>query len=187
MTPIDLPDLHDGDLRLRAPRERDVEAVRRICQDPEIQRWTRVPSPYRTEHAAQFVALSADALTRGDGVHLVTVDAGDDRVLGAVGLSIDRAELSGELGYWVAADQRGRGVATRGSRLLCRLAFEQLGLGYVGLMAAAGNAASNAVARRLGFTREGTRRRAMVEGASGDPSAPRCDGAVHGLLPGELR
>lgn len=187
MRPIHLPELRDGDLRLRPPREDDVEAVCRICQDPDIQRWTRVPSPYRPEHAAHFVALSADALTRGEGAHCVAVDADDDRVLGAVGLSVDGAELSGELGYWVAATERGRGVATRGGRLLCRLGFEELGLGYIGLMAAAGNAASNGVARRLGFTHEGTRRRAMIDGLSGDATAPRCDGAIHGLRPGELR
>lgn len=187
MWPPSLDDLRDGDVRLRPPAGVDVPAITRICRDADIQRFTRVPAPYTQAHARAFVRLAADGLRDGSGVHLVAVDAVDDRVLGAVGLSVDRAELSADLGYWVAPEARGRGVATRASRLLCRCAFEQLGAGYVGLQAAAGNAASNAVARRLGFTLEGRRVRAMIDGPSGDPSAARCDGNIWGLRPGELR
>lgn len=186
MWPPPLDDLHDGDLRLRLPIADDVPAVTRICRDPEIQRFTRVPAPYHEEHAREFVTLASQAIERGEGVHLVAVAAGRDTVLGAVGLSVDGAERSGDLGYWVAPEARGRGVATRASRLLCRLGFEHLGLGYVGLMVAAPNGASNAVARRLGCTLEGTRRRAMIDGPSGDTTAPRCDGNIYGLLPHEL-
>lgn len=186
MWPPPLEVLRDGDLRLRLPVAHDVPAIARICRDSEIQRFTRVPAPYLDEHARQFVTLASESIDRGDGVHLVAVDAADDTLLGAVGLSADRAERSGDLGYWVAPEARGRGVASGAGRLLCRLAFEHLGLGYVGLMAAAPNGASNAVARRLGFTLEGTRRRAMIDGPSGDATAPRCDGNVYGLLPNEL-
>jgi RimJ/RimL family protein N-acetyltransferase len=185
MWSIDFDELHDADLRLRPPVDDDVPTITRICRDPDIQRWTRVPSPYTQAHARAFVRLSADELVAGEGLHLLAVDD-DDQVLGAAGLSVDRAELSGDLGYWVAPEARGRGVATRSSRLLCRLAFDQLGLGYVGLLAAADNAVSNAVARRLGFTLEGTRVQAMIDGPSGDAGAPRCDGHVWGLRPGEL-
>jgi RimJ/RimL family protein N-acetyltransferase len=60
-------------------------------------------------------------------------------------------------------------------------------LGYIGLETAVDNPASNAVARRLGFSPEGTRRSAMIAGPTGDPGAPRCDSNVWGLRPGELR
>lgn len=187
MWPPRFDDLSDGDVRLRLPVPGDVPAITRSCRDPQIQRWTRVPSPYGEEHARGYVALAGDALDAREGVHLAAADATTDALLGAVGLTVDGAELSGDLGYWVAPEVRGRGVATRAGRLLCRLAFEQLDLGYVGLQAAGDNAASNAVARRLGFSYEGTRRRAMLDGPSGDPTAPRCDGTMWGLLPGELR
>jgi RimJ/RimL family protein N-acetyltransferase len=42
------------------------------------------------------------------------------------------------------------------------------------------------VARRLGFTHEGTRRRAFVPGHTGQPGTARDDVLVWGLLPGEL-
>jgi RimJ/RimL family protein N-acetyltransferase len=192
MARIELPELFDGDLRLRTPTAEDVPAITAACQDPEVQRWTRIPSPYREQDARYFVdELARGSLERGTGVHLLAVPvgaAGDPgrELFGALGFSIDRADFSGELGYWLAPAARGRGVATRGGRLLCRFAFEELGLRYLGLIAAAGNAPSNAVAQRLGFTHEGTLREAMIDGPSGDPTAPRCDANWWGLRPGEL-
>jgi RimJ/RimL family protein N-acetyltransferase len=185
MPAIELPELRDGDLRLRPPAAVDVDAITAACQDPEIQRFTRVPSPYGRDDAAQFVRLAGEALAEGTGVHLLAVDPAD-RLLGAVGLSVDRVDFSGELGYWVAPDARGRGVATRGGRLLLELAFGPLALGFVDLHASANNPASNAVARRLGFTHEGTQHDATVDGPSGDRSAPRCDVNLWGIRPGEL-
>ncbi|KPC96276.1 acetyltransferase, partial [Streptomyces sp. NRRL F-6602] len=42
-------------LTLRALATADVDAVYRACQDPEIRRWTTVPSPYRRADAEHFV------------------------------------------------------------------------------------------------------------------------------------
>jgi RimJ/RimL family protein N-acetyltransferase len=181
-----LPELRDGDLRLRPPHREDAAAITRICRDPDIERFTRVPSPYTEDDARRFVELSQRSLAEGTGAHLLAVDAGDDRVLGAIGLGVDPRDWSGEIGYWVAPEERGRGVASRGCRLLLRYGFDVLELGYVMLWAAAENAASNAVARSLGFTHEGSCRQAMLDGATGDRSAPRGDANLWGLRPGEL-
>jgi RimJ/RimL family protein N-acetyltransferase len=188
---IELPELADGELRLRVPVSDDVPAITAACQDPDIQRWTRIPSPYREADARSFVELAQGGVERGGSVHLLVVPAGHEgepggALLGAVGVGIDPADFSGEFGYWLTPSARGRGVATRAGRLLCRFALEGVGLGYLGLVAASHNAASNAVARRLGFTHEGTLRDAMIDGPSGDRSAPRCDANWWGLRPGEL-
>jgi hypothetical protein len=55
------------------------------------------------------------------------------------------------------------------------------------LDAAATNPGSNAVAERLGFRLDGTRRSAMLPSAVGDDAAERVDANAGGLLPGELR
>jgi RimJ/RimL family protein N-acetyltransferase len=183
---LELPDLVDGDLRLRPPRLDDVPTVTRICRDPAIERFTRVPSPYTEDDARRFVTLAQAALADGSGAHLLAVDVDGDRVLGAIGLSVDARDWSGELGYWVAPEARRRRVATRGGRLLLRYGFDVLELGYVLLWAAAANAGSNGVARALGFTHEGSCRQAMLDGPTGDRTAPRGDANLWGLRPGEL-
>ena len=196
MDGIELPELTDGRLRLRPPEDRDVARITALCQDVEVQRWTRVPVPYTEDDAHRFVQFSSDRLGDGTGVHLVVVSAGvdagsgagvgSDVVLGATGLDIDRRDLSAELGYWVAPDARRQGVATRSSRLLLRFAFDELDLGYVGLWAAADNVASNAVARSLGFTFEGTARDATLLGIPGEPDRVRGDVNRWGIRPQEL-
>jgi RimJ/RimL family protein N-acetyltransferase len=146
-----------------------------------------VPSPYTVDDARRFVLMTIGALAEGTGVHLLAVSAAEPRrVLGCVGLSIDAADRSGELGYWVVPEARRRGVATRGSRLLLAHAFDRLGVGAVRLQAAEANAGSNAVALALGFRPVGVLRSSMIAGPSGDPTAPRCDAQLYDLVPGEL-
>src|SRR5207244_871751 len=47
--------LRVDELVLRPPCEADVRALVAACQDPEIVRFTRVPSPYTEEHARQYL------------------------------------------------------------------------------------------------------------------------------------
>ena len=47
--------LTDGIITLRPPDEADIDAIYQACQDPEIQRWTGVPSPYHREHAIAYL------------------------------------------------------------------------------------------------------------------------------------
>lgn len=180
-------DLTDGDVRLRPATEADVAAITRICQDEEIQRWNRVPSPYFESHARDWVVRAKRTRDDGEGLAgMLAVDAATDVVLGSMGATLDRRDLVAEIGYWVAPEARGRGVATRGTRLVCRLAFERLNAKRLSLLAAVDNPASNRVAVHLGFTHEGVLRSRMLIGPTGDPSASRTDANIYGLLPGEL-
>lgn len=73
--------------------------------------------------------------------------------LGSVGLEVhERPVLHGEIGYWVSAPARGRGVATRAVRLLAGWGLERLGLSEIEIHVMAANLASQAVARKAGFT-----------------------------------
>jgi len=166
--------------------EDDVEGLVAACQDPEIQRFTQVPSPYRAEDALGFVTLARDGLDEGSQAPLLVRDR-EGQVLGSCGLvEIDWSDLGAEVGYWVAPWAREQDIATRATRMVCHWAFEEVGLERLDLEAAAINPASNAVARKLGFTLEGTRRRGSIEGATGEPGTDRMDMHVWGLLPGEL-
>lgn len=185
MTAIEVPDLRDGDLRLRPPAERDIPRITAACQDAEVQRWTRVPSPYRAEDATAFVRQAAEALETGRGAHLVVV-RDDDLVLAATGIDIDRRDQSGQVGYWVAPDARRQGIAIRSTRRLLRWGFEELSLAYVELIAAAENLGSNAVARALGCTLEGVAVEATLLRFD-DGTSRRADVHRYGIRPPELR
>jgi uncharacterized protein YhfF len=48
--------------RLRGLETSDAEWITRACQDEEVQRWTKVPSPYTRQHAESFIADHNDDL-----------------------------------------------------------------------------------------------------------------------------
>lgn len=182
--PTDLVLRAEGGLVLSRPRAEDVDAITAACQDPDIGRFTRVPWPYTREDAEFFVAMAEEDLRTGTGVNLLVRDA-DGRVLGSCGMPrMDARDNRAEVGYWIASDARGRGVATRAARAVCRWAFDEVGLARLGIEAATINPGSNGVARALGFTLEGTCRSAHLEGGTDTPR--RLDMNVWGCLPGEL-
>lgn len=173
------PELSDGAIRLRPPREDDIPAITAACRDPEIARWTIVPAPYTEEDARAFVG----GTHRADGdpeIALLIVDADTDDLLGAIGLRVDAPTGVGDVGYWMRAEARGRGVATRAVRLLASWAFAARGLGRIEVLAATENTASRRVAERAGFTLEGILR-ARLPGKDG-----RLDAALYSLLPSDL-
>jgi len=151
------PTLSDGDVGIRPLREADVPALVAACQDPEISRWTRVPSPYTVEDARQFLAIAASEAAGGRGLALAITDAGD-RLIGTIGLMELDGE-TGEIGYWVAAEARGKGVAVRATVLLRDWAHAELGLREIEVLPHRDNAPSQRVAERAGFTDSGALRR----------------------------
>jgi RimJ/RimL family protein N-acetyltransferase len=139
--------LEDGDVVLRPFVDADVPAIVAACQDPEIPRWTSVPSPY-TEADARAFLMGAPNLHA-----FAIVDAASDLLLGSVGFHVI-GDSRGSFGYWVAKEARGRGVATRALRLLVRYAVRKHGLARLQLIVEPENVASIRVAENAGFVRE---------------------------------
>ena len=154
MPALALPDppLSDAFITLRGFESGDVPALTAACQDPEIPRWTLVPSPYGADDARAFIDRSPEALATGRRAAFAIVGARTGELLGAVALTtIDWPKRAADIGYWLAADARGRGVATRAVELITGWAFETLGLERVELRIHTDNHASQAVAARAGF------------------------------------
>jgi len=159
-------------LLLRAFAPADVESVYLACQDPDIQFYTPVPSPYRRTDAEKFVADAATKwATDADhnlGAFRADDGADDGALVGAYGLT-KRERGVYELGYWAAEEQRGRGYSVEAAKALCDWGFAALEVHRIEWWAMVGNMASRAVAERLGFMVEGTlRRRTIVNGEPRD-------------------
>ena len=115
-------------MRLRLIADADVPAIRAACQDPEVQRWTRVPVPYRREDAVEYVGVvSPAAWAAGTHAHFAVLDATTAEVLGSTSLMVIE-HGSAEIGYWCAPQARGRGVMTDAVGAVCRWGFAALGL-----------------------------------------------------------
>lgn len=85
-------------------------------------------------------------------------------LVGSVGARIDSYAGIADLGYWIDAEQEGRGLVTRASRAIIDHLRNDRGLRRIEIRAAVENTRSRAVAERLGFELEGTLRRAQQVG-----------------------
>lgn len=169
-------------LVLRPPTDADVDAITAACQDPEIPRWTTVPSPYAREDAEGFVTLIAEWWA--DGTQTVWGMFHDDVLVGMVGLHHITPHSRGgsaELGYWATAHSRGQGFMVEACRAVIDWGFAELELARIHWQAVVGNIPSARTARALGFQYEGLQRQALTSGRGRD------DGWVAGLLPDDAR
>jgi RimJ/RimL family protein N-acetyltransferase len=140
-------------VELRNWRPSDAAEVFRICQDPDIQRWTAVPVPYTEADATSFVGA-------GDDASFAVIDRASGRLAGSMGV-VRSYEGVAEVGYWAALPMRGAGRIAEALRLITEWCFAVRGDARVELVADVGNAASRAVARSAGFVEEGVLRARM--------------------------
>jgi len=168
---------------LRPCGEADVPGIVLAFSDPVMQRFSWRTAPYTETDARDYFAEQEEARLRGEGLNFALVEPPDqDVVLGCVSLYEVRLDQGcAAVGYWLAPEARGRGLATHAVRLLARWAFAGLGLARLELTCGPDNEASQHIAERCGFFREGLlRSHVPFKGA-------RRDSVIYSLLPGELR
>jgi [ribosomal protein S5]-alanine N-acetyltransferase len=144
--------LRDGEVALLPVGTEVAALVLAASHDPEITRWTQVPQ--------DLTLLDAGLITSGWTMPSTTtarfqVSLADVAPIGMVTVWIN-AEDEAEVGYWLLATARGRGIGRRAVRLLCTWAFEVCGLERLQLATLPGNVASERVAQACGFHRKGT-------------------------------
>jgi RimJ/RimL family protein N-acetyltransferase len=178
------PPLTDGVVALRPWTLDDLSFVVEACQDPEVSRYSPViPLLYEEADALGWFELQEPARLAGQGLDFAVTLAETGARVGAIGIcSVDLMLMSAEIGYWLARPARGHGYTSRAVRLLAGWAFDHLGLARLALTTDPENVASQGVAERCGFRREGQLRSHMLIRHSGQ----RRDSLVYGLLPGEL-
>lgn len=162
-------------LVLSVPTADDVDAIAAACQDPDIQRFTLVPSPYARSDAEDFVRRATGWWT--DAAEFTWAIRERDVLAGMIGIH-DVAKGNASIGYWMAPQGRGRGLLTEAATAVIDWAFadEPLGLVRLEWRAVVGNHASAGVAQRLGFRFEGTLRQEFVNAGG------RRDGWIGSLL-----
>jgi RimJ/RimL family protein N-acetyltransferase len=178
------PPLADEVVLLRPWREADVAGTLLAFSDPVVQRfsWPRT-TPFTEADARSYFAEQEESRLRGEELNFALAEPDDQEVVVGGGSLYDVALDQGRasVGYWLAPEGRGRGAATHTVRLLARWAFAELGLARLELTCSPDNEASQRVAERCGFVREGLLRSHLPF------KGGRRDTVIYSLLPGELR
>ncbi|WP_125777711.1 GNAT family N-acetyltransferase [Antribacter gilvus] len=176
-------------VRLSVPTLADVDDVWKACQDPQIEAWNTVPTPYARQDAVAFlegVVAPGWSAERSFTWAVRAPGECDGPVLGMVGLDVEDATpgvRSAGLGFWMAPAARGHGLVTAACHLALDWGFdpEGLELSRATWLAYVGNWPSRRVAWKLGFRVEGTIR------GQGVQRGRRRDAWFGTLLPGDPR
>ena len=168
MTNGDWPSAEGLVLRPWAVDDRDALVAAWV--DPEVRRWTAVPDDVSPDAAARWIAGGWRRREEGLALDFVGVSVDDGRILGEVGLSaFDTDRRAARIGWWTAAPERGRGVATAMVRAMTDWAHDgPLALRVVVAEVDPANPASVAVARAAGYELLGKVLGRLTEGSTTD-------------------
>ena len=137
-------------LTLRRFRLTDLEDVLAYATDPQWARYLPVPHPYTRRDGEEFLARRQLADWSRNPTWAIELDG---RVVGGAGLH-DPDNRQAGLGYSIARDRWGQGLATEAARAVVVAAFRTLDLDRVFATADARNLASQRVMEKLGMRRE---------------------------------
>ena len=165
------PDLADDVVRLEPLARALAPEMRWVIEpDPDIAAFTYIPTRPADGFLEHWLGRYEDGWWTGERAGFALRIDGE--ALGfAAFVKLDLEQHEGEIGYVVARAARGRGAATRAVRLLTDWGFAGLGLQRIELRIDAQNEASERVAERAGYEKEGVLRNlAFKEGLRKDVS-----------------
>jgi RimJ/RimL family protein N-acetyltransferase len=170
-----------GGYELRALHDRDTPELHALIERnrARLARWIHWAQGQTEQDTRAFIGRARAMEQDGSGLSRAIVTA-DGRLAGVVGLTVDRANRSGEIGYWLDSGSEGKGVVTAAVAALVEHGFEHYRLLRVQISADVENRASCAVAERLGFQLEGVARQAYRVS-----DERQSDDAVYSLLASE--
>jgi aminoglycoside 6'-N-acetyltransferase len=137
----------------------DVNTFAAYRSDPDVARYQSWSAPLEDGAAQRLVALFAEGDPDAPGWFQYALEASAEGVLiGDIAVNLHDNGMQAEIGFTLAPQWQGRGLAYEAiSRMLGHL-FGDRGLHRVSAECDARNARSANLLERLGFTREGHRR-----------------------------
>src|SRR5713101_7756943 len=143
---------------LRPWEEEDWLAFRPIATDPEVMRYITGGTPWTDEQIQEFVQRQIRHFAeRGFCLwKLLAKENAGGRIIGFCGLQplVIDGQPEVEIGWWLAKDCWGRGLATQAARIALRFGFERAGLTRIISICRPDNAASQRIMEKLGMTFE---------------------------------
>lgn len=119
--------------------------------------------PRSLEETAQWLRGIRASFDGDQHYRYAVFDGSEQSLLGETMLLDRHGDGQWELGYWQDVHHCGAGYATEAAAALIRVAFEVMQVPRLELVCAPENAASVAVARKLGFTHDATLRRRLTD------------------------
>ncbi|HUV42625.1 MAG TPA: GNAT family protein [Patescibacteria group bacterium] len=120
-----------------------------------LQPWLPwVPNVKTEADSKKFIRESLQEMKDDKGIEMGIWLA--DKLVGCIGLhGLSKPNRRASLGYWLSKNQQKKGIMTRSVKALVDYSFKILNLNRIGLEASTENVSSCAIAKKLGFVKEG--------------------------------
>jgi RimJ/RimL family protein N-acetyltransferase len=153
------PDLRDDAIRLQ-PLARALASELQWLLDPDSDTaaFTYIPSDPDEVFLGRWLARYEEGWRTGERAGFAIRTHEQEAVGFAAFVRLSLEDQQGELGYVIAPDARGQGIAGRAVALLTGWGFGELGLERIELRIDPRNTGSERVAERAGYAKEGVLR-----------------------------
>ena len=159
MTSAEVLPLRTERVLVRGLMPGDVATLTAYRNDPDVARYQQWPLPYTTGMALQLAHdPPITSLVPGEWVQLA-IDDGTGDLLGDLGVHLDEGGQVATIGYTLAPEHQGRGLASEAVGALVDRLFEH-GVHRIAATLDPDNVASARLVERLGFRYEGRLREA---------------------------
>ena len=157
-----IPTLETPRLILRGMRVSDAADMYAYAKDPAVTEFLTWYPHASEEETRQYLTYVGQRYRTGDFYDWSVVDRESGHMIGTCGFtSFNCPADSGEIGYVLNPDYRGRGLATEAVRRVLAFGFEELSLHRIEAHFIQGNHASRRLMERVGMTFEGFSRESM--------------------------
>lgn len=149
-------------LNLRPFTLEDACDVQKICDSQDIYATTaNLPHPYTIECAQGWISCHKANFENNAHYELAITDKSSGKLIGCVGLSNDKKNKNGEIGYWIDKQYWNRGYCTEAVNALIDYAFKKMDYIRVFARHFSINPASGRVMRKAGMSKEGYQKQAI--------------------------
>lgn len=156
-------------LRLRRPRISDAPAIFEYASDPEVTRYANWPISTSLDSVTERLHGREAEWDSGVEFNWVLTLPQNDRAMGGIACSV--SGHSGEFGFLLDRRYWGHGYATEASQAIVKWVFSIPSVWRLAATCDVENLASARVLEKVGLTREGVLRRAIIRPNLSD--APR--------------
>jgi RimJ/RimL family protein N-acetyltransferase len=154
------PELETARLLLRPFILTDSGDIQRLAGDRAVADTTlRIPHPYEDGMAEEWLGTHRKLFDEGKAVYYAVSLKESGRLIGSIGLELNREHEHAELGYWIAKDDWNKGYASEAALKILEYAFCDLGLERVHAHHFTRNPASASVLENIGMKSEGLMRK----------------------------
>ena len=132
----------------------DWAALRPIATDVEVMRYITGGVPWTDDRIQSFVNRQVELFSERGFCRWKLLLKPAQEMIGFCGVVFWRDALDPEIGWWLARQYWGRGLATEAARAALRDAFERAGLDRIISIARPANTASTRIMEKIGLQLE---------------------------------